>query len=1015
MAFVQRNQVTTFDGTVAFDGAVAAGSTLFAVVSVNVPAEVSVTGITDNRGNTWVNDGRIETTGADGGVRELSIWRAINAAAGATTLTMAFAGASDTQRVWIGEFDDVGLTLDQYAENAPGSSTSPTSGATGTTTSAVELIIGAFTTEFNGHTFSGPGGAWTDRSEAADERVNVITQYSSGTGTFTATGTYSPAASYAAICATYSTAPAPTVDQAAFRFRNDDGDEDDATWIASQSADITRPAGQNVRLRTLLQGVEDPASAVYGLQYRRNAGAWLDAAPAVSFSAPTFGAIGTGSSGTTSCTPSYPSGITARSALFCVVTGRSNTATTAPAITGGGWTSVADLEGGTGTFAADTGTRRVTVFRKDTVAGTESGTITVTLAGNGNNTLRASILRVEIPAGHDLTVTAATGADSSNGTGYSAAMSSTLALAPSDLLLVCTAQNLDTGTASSRALSASGITFGSITNQRDDAVTNGFDHRHIINSVPVSTGTGTVTTTFSYTISANGSGPTAIVRLRMAVTPVALTLSPSANIAGSAATNTTQQLSGGTGSFAAGKISDDTTGVTVDIGDDGNTEVEWCTQAHATVVSDTDTLDFRVVRGGNALDSYSQTPTWTIGAGGVDASGSLVIPASTLAAAITVARTATAAMAIPHLQLAAAAAVARTAAGALTSTRPVLAASATVRRSASGALIVAPVSLAASADVERDAAAALTIPAQALAASTTTARTAAGALAPAPLALAASADVDRTVAGAADLPVPELEALAGQVHPAAGALTIPPTTLSADADVAREAAGALALSRPTLAAAASVARTVAGSLQLPAPALVATGVVSRTASGALVLSRPTLAASGTRVAFLSAAPTLPVPVLAAAVAVARFADGELVLAAPVLSAVASGEELVATAALALPMPVLDADALVTRTAIGTLQLRAPVLDADAFRLVEVDALLLLRAPELAAQAAIARLAAGALEVPALDLQAFSFVGALIPLLLTDAWVVSLMPARTVAPQGTRDVRSLMPSRTVEPL
>jgi hypothetical protein len=230
-----------------------------------------------------------------------------------------------------------------------------------------------------------------------------------------------------------------------------------------------------------------------------------------------WGAIGTGASGTTSATPSYPSGITANSALYLVCTGRSNTAGTDWAVTGGGWTNIGTLEGGTGTWGtADVGTRRVTVFRKDTVTGSESGTITVTLAGTTNNTMRCSIVRIEPAAGFRVTEAWASGAYTTNGTGYSATASSNLTFLAGDLLLFATAQNIDTGTATSRAISATDVTFGTITNRADTAVTNGYDHRHIINTAPVNSVSGTpnVAPTFSYTISASGSGPTGFLRLR---------------------------------------------------------------------------------------------------------------------------------------------------------------------------------------------------------------------------------------------------------------------------------------------------------------------------------------------------------------------------------------------------------------------------------------------------------------------------------------------------------------------
>jgi hypothetical protein len=232
----------------------------------------------------------------------------------------------------------------------------------------------------------------------------------------------------------------------------------------------------------------------------------------------TYGAVGTGANGTTSCTPAYPTGISAvTSKIFCVVTGRSNTANTVPTMPAG-WTRIGGLENGTGTWGVDTGPRRVDIFQKDTVTGTETGTVTVSLSGATANTLRATIHRVEVPSGYDVSTELSTGADTTNGTGYSATGSTSLSWAANDLLFIAVAQNIDSGTQSAQSITASGVTFGTRTNRASTAVTNGNDHRHIVDTVPVTAGSGSSAPTYAYTISASGSGPTAFLRMR-AVAP----------------------------------------------------------------------------------------------------------------------------------------------------------------------------------------------------------------------------------------------------------------------------------------------------------------------------------------------------------------------------------------------------------------------------------------------------------------------------------------------------------------
>lgn len=61
-----------------------------------------------------------------------------------------------------------------------------------------------------------------------------------------------------------------TLEQEGFRWRNDDGDEDGATWRAAQDTDITAAANTPLRLRVLTDASGDPGSAAATLQYKRS-------------------------------------------------------------------------------------------------------------------------------------------------------------------------------------------------------------------------------------------------------------------------------------------------------------------------------------------------------------------------------------------------------------------------------------------------------------------------------------------------------------------------------------------------------------------------------------------------------------------------------------------------------------------------------------------------------------------------------------------------------------------------
>ena len=58
------------------------------------------------------------------------------------------------------------------------------------------------------------------------------------------------------------------LNQEGFRFRNDDGDEDEATWKANQDVSINLSAGSISRIRFLIDSVGDISGKQFQLEYR---------------------------------------------------------------------------------------------------------------------------------------------------------------------------------------------------------------------------------------------------------------------------------------------------------------------------------------------------------------------------------------------------------------------------------------------------------------------------------------------------------------------------------------------------------------------------------------------------------------------------------------------------------------------------------------------------------------------------------------------------------------------------
>jgi hypothetical protein len=428
-----------------------------------------------------------------------------------------------------------------------------------------------------------------------------------------------------------------TVDQSTFRWGEDDGSESAHTWAAAESTNITAAKELTKLIRLQLNGTGDPASTAFKLQYSKNSGAWTDVTVdlpedigTASYNARGAAANVTTSSG--SLNVNYPSmtGATSATALYLVVTGRHNTANTAFTVPSG-WTLVDELEGGTGTWAADAGTRRAAVYRKDTVTGSESGTIAVSIGGTTASTVYASIVRVDPPAGYVIQQTATDGADTSAGTAVSITAGGTLTYNAGDLILVAHASPSDTGgVVGSPSLTATGTTFGSLTSRASIAVTGGNDHRHVIYTASVTDAGSAAAPTFAYTASGtnsgNASGPAVFVRIRAYRAPNTneVKIPASANItAGGEATTARLTAPSGktTSDFDTGRRWDDENGTdSVDITLDDYTELEWPVYIGSTAATN-DTFDFRVA----GLDTYSATPRWTIAAasGAISGTGSL--------------------------------------------------------------------------------------------------------------------------------------------------------------------------------------------------------------------------------------------------------------------------------------------------------------------------------------------------------------------------------------------------------
>jgi hypothetical protein len=224
-------------------------------------------------------------------------------------------------------------------------------------------------------------------------------------------------------------------------------------------------------------------------------------------------------------TPAFPAGATAgRLAVLQVVSGHPDDSIPS---TPSGWSLVESVSGGGGTFGSGTGPRRLTWYTR-VLAGSDTTPTTTLPAGTGS-LLAGRIHILARSAGTGWRWASASGEDTSSGTAVSVASGTTLTWAVGDFALAGYGLPLGTASLTAEALTATGITFGAVTEQADDQITSGNAGRLIAATALVTAGAGTQAPTLAATAAAATTGVAGVMRVReatAAITATAQTVSP---------------------------------------------------------------------------------------------------------------------------------------------------------------------------------------------------------------------------------------------------------------------------------------------------------------------------------------------------------------------------------------------------------------------------------------------------------------------------------------------------------
>ena len=611
----------------------------------SVTCDSSIVTYTPPTGFGDVGDGRVANTG-DAAASQVFWKRAASESgnyqftlSGTSTECVAFVAAYSGRVTSGSPIDGHNFLDDDTGGSSPRSF--PVNAIT-TTVDGADIIYIGFTDGFSSGswTWAPPTspGTFTEREDVTNASwcsgtlADYVQTTAGSTGTVTGVATGGSNAGGAAFLFALQPVPSSaTITQAAFAFGDDDGTESGHT-LGTENSNFTGPANTAKTLRIQLNTSGDPAAKTFRLKYQKDGTGGYSTIPVGSgtsptISTPTVGTLAYSSSGGASVAPSYPASIAADDTLVLIVGQKPSSANGGTCTTPSGWTLQAqrtgatdgDTGGYTTTLGADTGNTNIYVYTKDSVTGSESGTLSVTVGTNG--VCWGAIVLIPKTDTGTWSITADTGKDTAAGN-VSIASSAGMDVAAGDMMIGAMVIPTDVTTPSqfsAEAMSQTGSTFGTMGELAEPDSTTGNDIGGFIFYQPVSSGSGSGVVTMSATAggtTTNVRGPGIILRARVTGVSNDVYVDASSNISASGADSTTNRLSTSGGTFQAGaRIDDSATAPSLDFTSGYQSEWEWKINTKSGL-ADSTYFEFRLYDSDAALDTYTYTPKWTIGTAG---------------------------------------------------------------------------------------------------------------------------------------------------------------------------------------------------------------------------------------------------------------------------------------------------------------------------------------------------------------------------------------------------------------
>jgi len=399
----------------------------------------------------------------------------------------------------------------------------------------------------------------------------------------------------------FSLLAAATIDQSAFAFGDDDGNEASHT-LDTENTNYTGPANTPKTLRFQLDSTGNPASKTFDLYYQKNGSGGYGIIPvgATQVITPSPGTDSATLSGNNTASGSWPVSVPAYASGSLVKIGISwdDSTTTTDVTEPAGPNGETILEVNATPAASASTEVRCKVWYYVSTAAYAGGTLTFTPSASEQWTAAVS---VDAPGTFDPTTPiGASTTNASAGTAESNIQHGAFSAGSTDgggRLFVWTAADADPQTV------ASGFT--QIGNQDIGNVTGGFFTRDTVVSDSESFSATTVSTI------ASDSWCTVAFVVRGITQDSEVYVEASSNISDAGADGTTNRLSTSGGTFQSGARIDDGTGKAIDLGDTYQTEIEYRINTKSGLTPG-DYFEFQI----GGLTAYDYTPKWTIGTGG---------------------------------------------------------------------------------------------------------------------------------------------------------------------------------------------------------------------------------------------------------------------------------------------------------------------------------------------------------------------------------------------------------------